>query len=88
MYRMKAKSGNLDCFKKYHLHAERHTGQKVAALNAIDQTKLREDKIDILRTDNGGGYISNSCKSYLESCAIEHQLAVANTPRQYGTLNE
>jgi len=84
MYTMKAKSETLDCFKKYHLHAERHTGQKVATLNVIKRTNQPKDKIKILRTDNGGEYISNSFTSYLESHGIKHQLTVAYTPQQNG----
>ncbi len=82
MHTMRAKSETLDCFKRYPMLAERHTGQKVATLNVIKRTDLPMTKIKALRTDNGGEYISNPFKSYLESHGNQHQLTVAYTPQQ------
>ncbi len=76
---MKAKSETLDCFKKYHRLTERQTEEKVNTLNVIKRTDLPKSNIKIPRTDNGGKYISNSFKLYLESYGI-HQLTVAYTP--------
>jgi len=41
-------------------------------------------KIEALRTDNGGEYISNEFKDYLKSRGIRHELTVPYTPEQNG----
>jgi len=41
-------------------------------------------KIEALRTDNGGEYISNEFKDYLKSRGIHHELTVPYTPEQNG----
>ncbi len=62
LYTMKAKSETLDCFKRYHLLAERHRGQQVATLNVVKRTLKDKAKTKILRKDNGGEYVSNPFK--------------------------
>ena len=41
-------------------------------------------KIEGLRTDNGGEYISNEFKDYLKSRGIRHELTIPYTPEQNG----
>ncbi len=42
------------------------------------------DKIGILRSDNGGEYISGEFDSYLKSKGIRHELTIPHTPQQNG----
>ena len=41
-------------------------------------------KLKILRTDNGGEYISSEFKQYLKSEGVRHELTVPKTPEQNG----
>ena len=43
-------------------------------------------KIQCLRTDNGGEYISDEFLSYLIQCKIRQQLTCPNTPQQNGVV--
>ncbi len=81
---MKQKSETFECFKKFHMYAEKHTGQKVKTVNIIQRTKMNLEQVKALRTDNGGEYISNKFKEYLLLHGIEHQLTIAYTPQQNG----
>eukprot|EP00171_Calliarthron_tuberculosum_P004153 IDg4153t1 len=87
-YTMHRKSESLDCFKKYKAYAERHTNQVLRSIsfnefegsfNGSGVIKLKR-----LRSDNGGEYLSNEFKSYLETNGIKHELTVAYTPQQNG----
>ncbi len=40
------------------------------------------NKIGILRSDNGGEYISGEFDSYLKSKGIHHELTILHTPQQ------
>ena len=80
-YTMKTKSESLNCFKIFHKYAENQTGKRMKQVNFIQQTA---PKIKSLRTDNGGEYISNNFKSYLQDHGISHQLTVPYTPQQNG----
>ncbi len=84
LYTMKDKSETFDCFKKYHSHAERHTGAKIRSVNVIRRTRKTAEELKELRADNGGEYLSNEFKSYLEDHGIQHQLTIAYTPQQNG----
>ncbi len=84
LYTIKAKSETLDCFRKYHAHAERHTGAKIGSVSVIERTRKTAEELKALRTDNGGEYLSNAFKSYLQQHGIQHQLTVAYTPQQNG----
>ncbi len=84
LYTMEAKSETFDCSKRYHAHAERHTGAKIESVNVIRRTRKTAEELKALRTDNVGGYLSNEFKSYLEEHGIQHQLTVAYTPQQNG----
>ena len=68
VYMMKKKSETLNCFMKYHKMAETQTGLK----------------LKVIRTDNGGEYLSNAFKSYLEHHGIIHQTTITYTPQQNG----
>ena len=41
-----------------------------------------EEKIKILRTDNGGEYISKAMQDFLKSREIQHQRTVPHSPQQ------
>ena len=69
VYMMKKKSDSLKCFEKFHNIAQTHTGGS---------------KIKVLRTDNGGEYISAAFKSYLEQHGITHHTTIPYTPQQNG----
>ena len=84
VYCMKQKSETFLCFKKFHKLAERHTGLKIHSVNVINRTNLPPEQLKTLRTDNGGEYLSNEFKSYLQEHGIRHQLTVAYTPQQNG----
>lgn len=68
VYTIKQKSDTFACFQKFHAFVEKHIG---ASLEAI-------------LTDNGGEYLSNVFKCYLQQHGIAHQLTVAYTPQQNG----
>ncbi len=84
LYTMKAKSETFDCFKRCHAMAERHTGSKIESFNIIRRTRKTAEKLKTLRTDNGGEYLSNDFRSYLQEHGIQHQLTIAYTPQQNG----
>lgn len=50
---MRTKSETFEYFNKFHKYAEAHTGRK----------------LKVLRTDNGGEYLSNDFEAYLSSTA-------------------
>lgn len=58
------KSDVFDCFKKWRVNVEKQTGCLIKAL----------------RSDNGGEYVSNIFKAFLEEHGIQQQLTVAYTP--------
>ena len=66
VYFMKEKSETLAKFKEFKLMVESEVGSK----------------IQCLRTDNGGEYISDEFSSYLVQCKIRRQLTCPNTPQQ------
>eukprot|EP00171_Calliarthron_tuberculosum_P022481 IDg22481t1 len=41
-------------------------------------------KLKVLRTDNGGEYLSNDFRAYLADHGIKHQFTVVYTPQQNG----
>jgi len=89
-YTMKKKSEALRCFKKYKSYAETHTTKKLQKLKVFesmskeDHSKSFEAKLKVLRSDNGGEYLSNEFKAYLAQHGIKHELTVAYTPQQNG----
>ena len=58
--------------------ATRATAQLLADVSAIGTVK-------VLRTDNGGEYISNDFKDLLVKHAIKHEMSAPHTPSQNGT---
>ncbi len=84
LYTMKQKSDTFDCFKRYHTYVEKQIGSKIKSINVIKRTYKTVDELKALRTDNGGEYLSNEFKSYLEKHGIQHQLTIAYTPQQNG----
>lgn len=68
IYILKNKNETAKIFKIFKAYVENQT----------------EQKIKILRSDNGGEYLSNFLKSYLEESGIQHQFTVPYTPQQNG----
>lgn len=65
---LKNKSDIFEAFKTFKAAAERETGKR----------------IKVLRTDNGGEYLSADFSNFLEREGIRHQLTVQYTPQQNG----
>src|SRR5215469_9456007 len=68
VYFLKSKDEVLKYFQEFKALAENQTGKR----------------IKILRSDNGGEYVSHAFKAYLKSNGIHHQTTVAYTPEQNG----
>eukprot|EP00171_Calliarthron_tuberculosum_P023532 IDg23532t1 len=87
-YTMHRKSESLDRFKRYKAYAELHTNKvvKSVSFNEFEGSPLDPGaiKVKCLRSDNGGEYLSNDFKTYLEANGIKHELTVAYTPQQNG----
>ena len=88
-YTMRNKSESLARFKDYKAYAERHTNQALERLQVNEYRSTGDDstdpmKLKILRSDNGGEYLSNEFKHYLCENGIKHELTVAYTPQQNG----
>lgn len=63
--------------------------QKSQALEIFTEFKnmienQTDHKIKILRTDNGGEYVSNDFDKFCKNNGIIHQLSVPHTPQQNG----
>ena len=84
LYTMKKKSDTINCFKAFHAYAEKHTGARLKNFNVIHRSRKGAEELKTLRSDNGGKYISNEFKSYLQQHDIQHQLTVEYTPQQNG----
>jgi len=69
---MRKKSEALKYFQIFHKHAQVHTGQRVFSLNIIRRTSKSKEELKSIRTDNGGEYISNDFKAYLQHNGIAH----------------
>ena len=68
VYFLKEKSQALDAFKDFVISAENET----------------EEKVKVLRTDNGGEYLSKAMQDFLKSRGIQHQRTVPHSPQQNG----
>lgn len=68
VYFLKCKNEVLECFKKY---------------NALVNNQFQHD-VRILHTDNGGEYVNNDFKNYLERKGIVHECTAPYTPQQNG----
>lgn len=84
VYMMKKKSDSFKCFTTFHKMAETHTGAKIENVDPIHRCAQPNEKLKSLRTDNGGEYLSDIFKSYLNEHGIIHQTTVAYTPQQNG----
>lgn len=89
VYTMHRKSESLDRFKKFKVDAERHTNKVLQKLHVHEFRNGTDDNVDdvklkILRSDNGGEYLSNEFKTFLNEHGIKHELTVAYTPQQNG----
>ena len=89
VYFMRRKSEVLEYFKQFRTLAENRHSTKMGSLhireyhcnegtNEVDQLTLK-----VLRSDNGGEYLSNDFKRFLSDEGIHHQLTVY-TPQQNG----
>jgi len=65
---LQKKSDLLSEYEKWLIEAQRHTGTK----------------IKILRSDNGGEYVSNALKDFHDENGTTHQTTVPDTPQQNG----
>ena len=89
-YTMRKKSEALDRFKRYKAHAETHTNQVLKTLQiheyrfSVSASAAESTKLKILRSDNGGEYLSDKFRQYLDDSGIKHELTVAYTPQQNG----
>lgn len=68
VYPMKTKDMVFDSFKRFKAYAENHLGHK----------------IDTLRDDKGGEYMSNEFLRFTDECGISRQHTVRNRPQQNG----
>ena len=80
---MHNKSESFECFKKIHRHAQTRFNSKVQSIKFTHYT-TDQRILKAIRSDNGGEYLSNGFKGYLEEHGIHHQLTVAYTPQQNG----
>ncbi|KAL3693208.1 hypothetical protein R1sor_006859 [Riccia sorocarpa] len=62
------KSDAFELFRRYHVWAERQTGQKLS----------------MIRSDHGGEYLSGEFDTYLAEHGIQRQLTTTYTPQQNG----
>lgn len=68
VYFLKRKSETFENFIRFKKYVENQTGEK----------------IKILRTDNGGEYVSNNLENYLARKGIKHESTIPYTPEQNG----
>lgn len=68
VYFLKTKDLAEEVFQHFKAFAENQTGKR----------------IKILRSDNGGEYISNNYENFLKKCGIRHQTSMPYTPQQNG----
>lgn len=68
VYFLKNKSDVFEAFKEFKMKVELETGKR----------------IKILRTDNGGEYLSSNFSNFLKSAGIKRQLTAPYTPQQNG----
>ena len=79
---MKTKSETFSWFKRFHVKSKKRAGAKISSVNVTKRTSKTVGELKVLRTDNGGEYISNEFRIYLPHHGIQRQLSVAYTPQQ------
>ena len=90
VYTMAKKSEALNRFKEYKAMTERHTSRALGTLRVHEHRGSADDSnsepltLKVLRSDNGGEYLSNDFKEFLADHGIKHELTVAYTPQQNG----
>ena len=70
------------CCNVYFLRHKSEVLEKLKEFEVI--TSGSDRRIETLRTDNGGEYLSGEFKEYLKSKGIHHELTVPHTPEQNG----
>ena len=65
---LKTKDEVCQCFKEWQAEVENSRGRRVK----------------ILRTDNGGEYVSHALEAHLKTCGVRHELTILKTPEQNG----
>jgi len=90
IYTMKAKSEALKYLRHYKNQAEVHTNKKLDKIMVDPEESsvssvAEDERLKVLRSDNGGEYLSNTFKQYLSDEGIKHELTVPYTPQQNGT---
>jgi len=73
----------LHCCAVYFLRNQSEVSAKFKEFEAITTSDCGH-KIEALRTNNGGGYISNEFKDYLKSRGIRYKLTIPYTPERNG----
>ena len=79
VYFIKSKNEVLSKFMEYVNSVEKLTGRHITKLNI-----LSEEDVKVLRSDNGGGYTSNSFAKFCTEKRISHQFTVPYCPKQNG----
>ena len=85
---MRFKSEAFECFKKFRTLAQTHTNQRLQKLymnntvHEVDDSSAEKVNLKVLRSGNGGEYLSNMFKKFLLDHGAHHELTVAYTPQQ------
>ena len=90
MFTMRKKSKSLKYFEKYHKYAETHVCQNLNKVHICSYSTASSlphglhdvFKLQTLRSDNGGEYLSNVFLSYLNELEIRNQLTSPHSPQQ------
>ena len=72
MFFLKNKSKQFGAFKAYKAWAERHTDRQLKCI----------------QTDQGGEFLSNEQKEFMEESRIEHQMSMPDSPQQNGRAEQ
>ena len=72
MFLLKNKSEQFRAFKAYKVWAECHTDRQLKCI----------------RTDQGGEFLSNEQKEFMEESGIEHQTSMPDSPQQNGRAEQ
>ena len=88
-YTMHKKSEALSRFIEFKAYAENQFNKKIGKIKVhqYDGSRVETDKIQklkALRSDNGGEYLSNEFKEFLQENGIKHELTVVYSPQQNG----
>ncbi len=85
VYSMRNKSESLECFKKFHMYAETHTGNKLQRLLLHQyNSSPGSEKIKFCALTTEANTCPTTSRSTCLTMASQHQLTVAYTPQQNG----